>query len=108
MYRLLNQGADVILMLGSKVLKENTPMVDRVVAEGKRIYDLTQECINYAPRSIIVVNVPPVSVTTPLVAAAFKETNWYHPGRIIGSAALAQVNKSIFLWSAFIVRLIPG
>lgn len=78
-------------MLGNKDMNENTTIPDRILAEGKRVYELANECVSFAPRSIIVVNVPPVSVTTPLVAAVYKETNWYHPGRIVGSAALAQV-----------------
>lgn len=81
----------MILMLSNKKLKENMSIADRIIAEGKRIYDLANDCINYAPRAIIVVNVPPISVTTLIVAEVFKDTNWYHPARIIGSAALAQV-----------------
>lgn len=59
--------------------------------EGKRVYNIAAQCTTYAPRAVLLVCVPPVSVTTPLVAEAFKKTNFYHPGRIIGSAALAQV-----------------
>lgn len=83
-------------MLGNQKLAENTSIADRILAEGKRVYDLANECINFAPRSIIVVNVPPVSVTTPIVAGAYQKTHWYHPGRIVGSAALAQVNSGLF------------
>lgn len=89
------QCADVVLMLGKQNLKEDTSIADRILEEGQRVYDLTNECVNYAPRSIIVVNVPPVSVTTPLVAGVFKCSHWYHPGRIVGSAALAQVTYTL-------------
>lgn len=78
-------------MLGSDQLKENIPLVDRVLTEGRRVYHFTEICTKYAPRAVLVVNVSPVSVTTPLAAGVFKKTHWYHPGRIIGSAALTQV-----------------
>lgn len=95
------QGSDVVLMLGNQNLKENTTIADRIIAEGKRVYELANECINFAPRSIIIVNVPPVSVTTPLVAGVYKESTWYHPGRIVGSAAIAQVG-SYFITKAIV------
>lgn len=59
--------------------------------EAGRVFELAVACTKYAPKSIIVVNAPPVSATTALVGLAFKETHWYHPGRIIGSASLHQV-----------------
>lgn len=89
----LFQSADVVLMLTNKMLPEDTTLANRVLEEGKRVYDLANECVNFAPRSIIVVNVPPVSVTTPLVAGVFKDSHWYHPGRIVGSAAIAQASE---------------
>lgn len=72
-------------------MREDTSIADRILKEGKRLCDITKECTNYAPRSIILVAVPPVSVTTVLVEEVFKQTHWYHPGRIVGSAAFAQV-----------------
>ncbi|CAH1116326.1 unnamed protein product [Phaedon cochleariae] len=85
------RSADIILFLPNDKLREDTPLVDRVLTEGRRIYEFTKECTIHAPRSVIVVAISPVSVSTPLVAHAFKQSHWYHPGRIIGSAAIAQV-----------------
>ncbi|KAG5874274.1 hypothetical protein JTB14_028874 [Gonioctena quinquepunctata] len=87
-------AADVILILGNENLNENTTLADRVFTEGRRVYDIAKECTLTAPRSIIIVCVPPISVMTPLVAKVFKETYWYHPGRIIGSAAVAQMKAN--------------
>ncbi|XP_023023288.1 malate dehydrogenase, mitochondrial [Leptinotarsa decemlineata] len=88
------RSADIVLLLGVGNVKEDTCLPDRVMAEGRRVYDLAKECSITAPRSIIVVAVPPVSVTTPLVASVFKKTHWYHPGRILGSAAIAQIKAN--------------
>lgn len=63
--------------------------------QGKRLYNIAVQCTVYAPRAILVVAVPPVSVTTPLVSEVFKKTNFYHPGRIVGSAAFAQVDRTL-------------
>ncbi|KAJ8929990.1 hypothetical protein NQ314_017266 [Rhamnusium bicolor] len=93
------QGFDGIINVSKALrkLKEETSVVDRVMAEGKRVYDLAKECTIYAPRSIIIVSAPPVSVLTPLVEGVFKGTNWYHPGRIIGSAAIAQIKANTLM-----------
>lgn len=49
----------------------------------------------YAPKSVLYICVEPVSMAVPVVAAIFKKTHWYHPGRIIGSVAFHQVRPNI-------------
>ncbi|XP_048519677.1 malate dehydrogenase, mitochondrial isoform X2 [Dendroctonus ponderosae] len=85
------KSADIVVILPTEGSKPDTPLGERVMKEGKRVSNIAAQCTVYAPRAVLVVCVPPVSVTTPLVAEVFKKTNFYHPGRIVGSAALAQV-----------------
>ncbi|KAJ8923449.1 hypothetical protein NQ315_002008 [Exocentrus adspersus] len=91
------RSSDIILLLGVENLKEDTTIAERVMREGKRVYEVAKQCISYSPRSIIVVAVPPVSVTTILVEQAFKQSHWYHPGRIVGSAAIAQAKANTLM-----------
>ncbi|KAJ8984336.1 hypothetical protein NQ317_012556, partial [Molorchus minor] len=91
------RSADIVVILGKDELPEDASLVDRVTDEGKRIYDIARECITYAPRAILLVCAKPVSVTTEIVERVFKESYWYHPGRIVGSAALAQVKANTLL-----------
>nr|CAH7738912.1 unnamed protein product [Callosobruchus chinensis] len=91
------KSADIVLILGAQNLNEDTSIADRVLAEGKRVYDIAKECTMYSPRALIIVAVSPVSVFTPVVAEVFKQTDWYHPGRIVGSAALAQIKANTLL-----------
>ncbi|XP_057664994.1 malate dehydrogenase, mitochondrial-like isoform X2 [Diorhabda carinulata] len=85
------KGADIVLLLSNRVWPENTSLSTRILAESRRVYQLIYECTIQAPRAMIVVAVPPVSVFTPFAANLFKKSNFYHPSRIIGSAAMAQV-----------------
>ncbi|KAH1016445.1 malate dehydrogenase, mitochondrial isoform X1 [Dendroctonus ponderosae] len=91
------KSADIVVILPTEGSKPDTPLGERVMKEGKRVSNIAAQCTVYAPRAVLVVCVPPVSVTTPLVAEVFKKTNFYHPGRIVGSAALAQVKANTLL-----------
>ncbi|CAH1972039.1 unnamed protein product [Acanthoscelides obtectus] len=91
------KSADIVLILGAKNLNEDTSLADRVLEEGKRVYDIAKECSKFSPRALIIVAVPPVSVFTPVVTEVFRQTDWYHPGRIVGSAALAQIKANTLL-----------
>lgn len=64
--------------------------------QGNRVIELAEACSRHAPKSILVVCVPPISMTLPLVANVFRRTHWYHPGRLVGSVALAQVRGVFF------------
>lgn len=66
---------------------------DHLKEQGKRVVKLADACSKYAPKSILTVCVYPVSMMLPLAAYVFRRTHWYHPGRLIGSAALAQVSN---------------
>ncbi|CAH1183057.1 unnamed protein product [Ceutorhynchus assimilis] len=90
-------SADIVLILPSESLKPDTPIGERIMKEGKRLYNIATQCSIYAPRAVLVVNVPPVSVTTALVTEVLRKTNFYHPGRIVGSAAIAQVKANTLL-----------
>ncbi|XP_030749819.1 malate dehydrogenase, mitochondrial-like [Sitophilus oryzae] len=84
------KSADVVLILPTENLSADTPIGERIMKEGSRLHKVAVRCTLFAPRAILVVCVPPVSVTTPLVTEVFKKSNFYHPGRIIGSTAFAQ------------------
>ncbi|KAJ8959597.1 hypothetical protein NQ318_021782 [Aromia moschata] len=90
-------SADIVVILGTDDARDKGTMVDRIMCEGKRIHDITKVCTVSAPRSVILVCVKPVSFSTVLVEEVFKGTHWYHPGRIIGSSALAQVKANTLL-----------
>lgn len=87
------QCADVVVILPKEKLKTDTPIGERIMAEGGRLHKIAVKCTVFAPRAILINCVSPVSVTTPLISEVFKKTNFYHPGRIIGSAAFAQVSN---------------
>lgn len=52
--------------------------------------EVAEACCVFAPRSIIVVNVAPVSYTVPLVREVFLRTPWYHPGKVFGATGVFQ------------------
>ncbi|KAF7273924.1 hypothetical protein GWI33_013385 [Rhynchophorus ferrugineus] len=89
--------ADVVVILPKEKLNTDTPIGERVMAEGHRLHSIAVKCTIFSPRAILVNCVPPVSVTTPLISEVFKKTNFYHPGRIIGSAAFAQTKVNSLL-----------
>ncbi|XP_050295762.1 malate dehydrogenase, mitochondrial-like isoform X2 [Anthonomus grandis grandis] len=91
------KSADIVLILPCEETKSNVTIGEQIMAEGRRVYNIAAQCTVFAPRAILVVAVPPVSVTMPLVSEVFKKTNFYHPGRIIGSAAFAQMKSNTLL-----------
>lgn len=60
--------------------------------EGELLIDRATVCSYFAPRSVLVVCVDPIAVTLPLVKAVYQAGKWYHPGKVVGSVALSQVN----------------
>lgn len=78
-------------MLGECPKHPSLSISDLVMQEGDRVMSYVKACTKHAPRSVVVVAIPPVSAYTALVRAAFKKTPWYHPGRVIGSAGFAEV-----------------
>lgn len=70
------------------------PVSKLVMAEGARVAKLAENCAKYAPKAVLVVAVPPVSVTLPLVGEVFKLTHWYHPARLMGASVLAQIKAN--------------
>ncbi|XP_060522455.1 malate dehydrogenase, mitochondrial-like [Cylas formicarius] len=88
------KSADIILFLPNEKPKEDVALGERVTSEGTRLYSYLKECTVYSPRAILVMCVPPVSITTPIATAVFKQSHFYHPGRIIGSTAFAQVKAN--------------
>ncbi|KAL1494953.1 hypothetical protein ABEB36_010454 [Hypothenemus hampei] len=62
------KGADVILILPTEECNPATPLGERIMIQGKRLYNFAKQCTIYAPRALIVVNVPPISVSVPLVS----------------------------------------
>lgn len=83
----------MLLMPEESRLKVDAPPENHLKEQGPRVIELAEACSRYAPKAIITVCVPPVSMTLPLVATIFRRTDWYHPSRLIGSVALAQVRK---------------
>ncbi|XP_050508662.1 malate dehydrogenase, mitochondrial-like [Diabrotica virgifera virgifera] len=84
-------GVDIVLLLSNQVWPQDTPIGKRILGESQRVYDVIKECTLQAPKATVIVAVPPVSVFTPFVANVFKQSHFYHPGKILGSAAMAQV-----------------
>lgn len=81
-------------MLGLNTSTSKIPIPKLVMTEGVRIAKLAEACAKYAPKAIVLVAVTPVSVTLPIVAEVYKQSDWYHPGRLLGSAAIAEVKAN--------------
>ncbi|XP_044253688.1 malate dehydrogenase, mitochondrial-like [Tribolium madens] len=86
--------ADIVVMLGLNTSTSKMSIPKLVMAEGVRVAKLAETCAKYAPRAVILVAVTPISVTLPIVAEVYKQSDWYHPGRLLGSAALAEVKAN--------------
>ncbi|KAF5270633.1 hypothetical protein FQA39_LY01371 [Lamprigera yunnana] len=83
--------ADIVALVGSDSCPLDATVETRLKSEMDLLLLYTDACTKFAPKSLIAVCVRPVSVTLPVVTELFKRTHWYHPARVIGSAALAQV-----------------
>ncbi|GJQ82248.1 hypothetical protein Trydic_g19448 [Trypoxylus dichotomus] len=84
--------AEIIVILPENVYGEAvSPPEEKFRHEYERLIRIARTCTTYAPKSLLYVCVPPVAMAVPLLAAIFKKTHWYHPGRIIGSVAFHQV-----------------
>ncbi|RZC41755.1 malate dehydrogenase, mitochondrial [Asbolus verrucosus] len=86
--------ADIVLMMGLNTSENKMTLAKRVMAEGPRVVKLAESCAKYAPKAIIVVAVSPVSVMLPIVAEVYRKTDWYHPGRLLGSVAITQIKAN--------------
>ncbi|KAK9675301.1 hypothetical protein QE152_g40468 [Popillia japonica] len=84
--------AEIIVILpDSKHETAVSPPEEKFRQEYERLIKLTRMCTMFAPKSILYICVPPISMSVPLVSAVFRKTHWYHPGRIIGSVDFHQV-----------------
>lgn len=81
-------------MTGLNTATSKMSLAKLVMAEGVRVSKLAEACSRYAPKALILVAVDPISVTLPIVAEVYRQTDWYHPGRLLGSAALPQIKAN--------------
>lgn len=89
------RSGDVILLMPEELDEKNLTPEEELKLQGKRVIELAGNCSRHAPKAILIVCVPPVSMTLPLVASVYRRTHWYNPGRLVGSVALAQVREGI-------------
>ncbi|KAI4457191.1 malate and lactate dehydrogenase [Holotrichia oblita] len=84
--------AEIIVILAeSKHGDAVSPPEEKFRHEYERLIKLTRMCTMYAPKAVLYICVPPISMSVPLVSSIFRKTHWYHPGRIIGSVGFHQV-----------------
>lgn len=81
-------------MLGLNTCSLKMTLARQVMSEGIRTIKLAEACAKYAPKAIVVVAINPVSVMLPTVAEVYKQSEWYHPGKLLGSPAIAQVKAN--------------
>ncbi|KAK4874158.1 hypothetical protein RN001_013518 [Aquatica leii] len=89
--------ADIVVLVGSDKCSTNADHETRLRSELDNVVMYADACTKYAPKSLIAVCVRPVSTTMPIVSDIFRNTHWYHPGRIIGSSALTQARINSYI-----------
>lgn len=89
------RSGDIILIMAQDSDEKNLTPEEELKSQGERVISMAEACSRHAPKSTIIVCVPPVSMTLPLVASIFRRTHWYHPARLVGSVALAQASGAV-------------
>lgn len=84
------RGADIVLMMSHTDAQTPLPSLDKFEREAPRVVEIAEACARQNPRSVIIVNVSPISYTVPLVREVFLRTPWYHPGKIFGASGVYQ------------------
>jgi len=91
------RNAEIIVLLGIDKFSKDVSLKDRMVAEGKNVMKLAACCATFAPKSILIDTVYPVSMTLPLISEIYRAQHWYHPGKVIASVANLQMRINTFL-----------